>query len=108
MHQKDDELIQATATADELTVLSRTSLVAVAASFLLIGVAASVYGPLLAVLSHRFAISLPVAGQVFSAHFAQALLGVLVINLYGKTGVTTRAGATLFALERDLVQISSG
>ena len=83
MHQKDDELIQATATADELTVLSRTSLVAVAASFLLIGVAASVYGPLLAVLSHRFAISLPVAGQVFSAHFARALLGVLVINCKG-------------------------
>ena len=65
------------AIAEERNVLPRTSLAALAASFLLIGVAASVYGPLLPVLSHRFSISLPVAGQVFSAHFAGALLGVV-------------------------------
>ena len=31
-----------------------------------------------------------------------------VINVYGKIGVNTRAGGTLFALEHDLIQVSPG
>jgi HD-GYP domain-containing protein (c-di-GMP phosphodiesterase class II) len=40
-------------------------------------------------------------------HISEATVHTHVINVYGKTGVATRAGATLFALEHDLVQISS-
>jgi fucose permease len=42
------------------------------------GVLAAAYGPLLEQLGRRFAISLPVASEVFSAHFAGALVGVVV------------------------------
>jgi len=31
-----------------------------------------------------------------------------LINIYGKIGVSTRSGATLFALENDLVQLGLG
>jgi FHS family glucose/mannose:H+ symporter-like MFS transporter len=62
---------------DERAVLSRTTLAAIAAAFLLIGVVTSAYGPLLGFLSHRFGVSLPVAGEVLSAHFAGGLVGVL-------------------------------
>ena len=58
-------------------VLSRTALAAVAACFLLMGVLGAAYGPLLEHLGRRFAISLPVASEVFSAHFAGALVGVV-------------------------------
>ena len=58
-------------------VLSRTALAAVAACFLLMGVLGAAYGPLLEHLGQRFAISLPVASEVFSAHFAGALVGVI-------------------------------
>jgi DNA-binding CsgD family transcriptional regulator len=41
-------------------------------------------------------------------HISGATVHTHLINVYGKIGVSTRAGATLFALEHDLVQISSG
>jgi HD-GYP domain-containing protein (c-di-GMP phosphodiesterase class II) len=41
-------------------------------------------------------------------HISEATVHTHLINVYGKIGVRTRAGATLFALEHDLVQISSG
>lgn len=66
-----------TRTGDRI-VLSGRVIAAVAATYLLMGVLASAYGPLLEHLSHRFAISLSVAGSVLSAHFAGALLGVIV------------------------------
>ena len=57
-------------------ILPKTALAAIAATFLLIGVLAAAYGPLLEHLVLRFGIGLPVAGGVFSAHFAGALVGV--------------------------------
>ncbi len=39
-------------------------------------------------------------------HISEATVHTHLINVYGKVGVSTRAGATLFALEHDLVQIS--
>jgi fucose permease len=59
-------------------ILPKTALAAIAASFLLMGAVAGAYGPLLEHLVRRFGISLPVAGEVFSANFAGALVGVLV------------------------------
>lgn len=59
-------------------VLNKIALAAIAACFLLMGALAAAYGPLLEHLARRFDISLPVAGGVFSAHFAGALVGVLV------------------------------
>ncbi|MDQ6773033.1 MAG: LuxR C-terminal-related transcriptional regulator [Candidatus Dormibacteraeota bacterium] len=38
-------------------------------------------------------------------HLAEATVHSHVINLYGKIEVNTRAGAALFALERDLIQL---
>ncbi|MDQ6877950.1 MAG: LuxR C-terminal-related transcriptional regulator [Candidatus Dormibacteraeota bacterium] len=43
-----------------------------------------------------------------SLHVSEATVHTHLINVYGKIGVSTRAGATLFALEHDLVQIGSG
>lgn len=40
-----------------------------------------------------------------SLHISAATVHTHVINLYGKIAVNTRAGATLFALEHDLIQI---
>lgn len=59
-------------------VLPKPALAAIAAAFLLMGVLAAAYGPLLEHLVRRFGISLPEAGSVFSAHFAGALIGVFV------------------------------
>lgn len=39
-------------------------------------------------------------------HISEATVHTHVINLYGKTQVTTRSGATLFALEHDLIEVS--
>ena len=50
----------------------------VALVFLLIGVVVSLYGPLLGQLVQRFGVTLPVAGEVLTAHFAGALAGVLL------------------------------
>ncbi|MGH7877310.1 MAG: HD domain-containing phosphohydrolase [Candidatus Dormibacteraceae bacterium] len=41
-------------------------------------------------------------------HVSQATVHTHVINIYGKSSVKTRAGATLFALEHDLIQVSPG
>ena len=41
-------------------------------------------------------------------HISEATVHTHLINVYGKIAVSTRAGATLFALEHDLVQISAG
>ncbi|MFN2569869.1 MAG: HD domain-containing phosphohydrolase [Candidatus Dormibacteria bacterium] len=41
-------------------------------------------------------------------HISEATVHTHVINLYGKMAVKTRAGATLFALENDLIQVSPG
>jgi DNA-binding CsgD family transcriptional regulator len=41
-------------------------------------------------------------------HISEATVHTHVINLYGKMAVNTRAGATLFALEHDLIQVSPG
>ena len=40
-------------------------------------------------------------------HVSQATVHTHVINLYGKIGVNTRAGATLFAFEHDLIDSRS-
>jgi len=42
------------------------------------GLVVSSYGPLLALLTHRFGVSLPVAGAIISVHFAGGVVGVLV------------------------------
>ncbi len=41
-------------------------------------------------------------------HISSATVHTHVINVYGKSHVTTRAGATLFALEHDLIRLSRG
>ncbi len=62
---------------DDRVLLSLSSMIAIGAAFLLIGMVVSAYGPLLQILAHRFDVSLPIAGGVLSAHFAGALAGVL-------------------------------
>lgn len=59
-------------------VLSRPSIVAIGATYLMMGLVVSSYGPLLEHLTHRFAVSLPIAGATISVHFGASLLGVLV------------------------------
>lgn len=59
-------------------VLSRPAIVAIGATYLVMGLVVSSYGPLLEHLTHRFAVSLPVAGATISVHFAASLVGVLV------------------------------
>jgi MFS transporter, FHS family, glucose/mannose:H+ symporter len=62
---------------DDRVLLSLSSMIAIGATFLLIGMVVSAYGPLLQILAHRFDVSLPIAGGVLSAHFAGALAGVI-------------------------------
>jgi fucose permease len=59
-------------------VLARTATVAVGGTFLFMGLIVAAYGPLLEHLTHRFGVSLPVAGSTISVHFAASLFGVLV------------------------------
>ncbi|MGB6771272.1 MAG: response regulator transcription factor, partial [Candidatus Dormiibacterota bacterium] len=40
-------------------------------------------------------------------HISEATVHTHVVNIYGKLGVSTRAGATLFALENDLLGVPS-
>lgn len=49
-----------------------------AAIFALMGLIVGGYGPLLAQLTNRFGVSLPVAGTIISVHFAGSLPGVLL------------------------------
>src|SRR5437588_5843604 len=58
--------------------LTRTAVVAIGLTFLLMGLVVSAYGPLLEHLTRRFGVSLPVAGATISVHFAGGLVGVLV------------------------------
>src|SRR3989454_11305338 len=58
--------------------LTRTAVVAIGLTFLLMGLVVSAYGPLLEHLTRRFGVSLPVAGATISVHFAGGLLGVLI------------------------------
>jgi len=60
-------------------ILPKTALAAIAGTFLLIGVLAASYGPLLEHLVRRFDITLPEAGAVFTAHFSGALVGVFAL-----------------------------
>jgi len=69
--------------------LPKSALAAVAGTFLLMGVLAAAYGPLLEHLARRFGIGLAEAGGVFSAHFAGALIGVLV-SMWAMERVTGR------------------
>ncbi len=48
----------------------------VTAMLVLIGATASLYGPLLLTIAHKFHVSLPQAGIVLSVHFVGALVGV--------------------------------
>ena len=57
-------------------VLSPPAMASAAADFVIIGMLASLYGPLLVTFSHRFNLSLPSAGVVLSVHFVGALCGV--------------------------------
>jgi FHS family glucose/mannose:H+ symporter-like MFS transporter len=76
-------------THDRRVFLSKTALAGVAACFLLLGALAGAYGPLLEHLSRRFDISLPIAGAIFSAHFAGALVAVFVF-MWGMERVSGR------------------
>ena len=58
--------------------LPASAIASIGAAFLLMGLAVSAYGPLLEHLTHRFGVSLPVAGSTISVHFAGALPGVFV------------------------------
>jgi FHS family glucose/mannose:H+ symporter-like MFS transporter len=57
-------------------VLSRTAVVAIALTYLLLGMVVGAFGPLLEHLTHRFAVSLPAAGATISIYFAGGLVGV--------------------------------
>ena len=70
-------------------ILPKAALAGIAATFLLIGVLAASYGPLLEHLVRRFGVTLPEAGTVFSAHFAGALIGVFV-SMWGMERVSGR------------------
>ena len=51
---------------------------AIGASYLLMGLVVSSYGPMLEHVTHRFGVSLPLAGSIISVHFAASLIGVFV------------------------------
>ena len=59
------------------TSFTRPALAGSLGAFVLIGAIDAAYGPLLRPISHRFAISLALAGTVISINFAGALIGVL-------------------------------
>src|SRR5256885_1084050 len=52
--------------------------------------------------------AMPLTARVLAvAEISQATVHTHVINLYGKIGVNTRAGATLYAFEHDLIDSPS-
>lgn len=74
--------------------LSWTAIVAVGATFLLLGMVVGAFGPLLEHLTRRFGVSLPVAGSTISIYFAGSLGGVFgamraVQTLTGRAVVMT-------------------
>ena len=54
------------------------ALAAIAGAFLLMGALVAAYGPLLEYLTHRYQVSLALAGSAISVHATGALVGVLV------------------------------
>ncbi len=62
----------------ERVVLTRTTIVAIGATYLMMGLVLASYGPLLEHLTRRFSVSLPVAGATISVHFASSLVGVVI------------------------------
>lgn len=58
--------------------LSGAALAGIAAAFLLMGALVAAYGPLLEYLTHRYHVSLALAGSAISVHAAGALAGVLI------------------------------
>ena len=75
-------------------VLSATAIIAIAGTFLLLGMVVGAFGPLLEHLTHRFGVSLPVAGSTISIYFAGSLAGVFaamraVERLTGRAVVMT-------------------
>lgn len=78
-------------------VLSRTAVASIGATFLVMGLIVSSYGPLLEHLTRRFSVSLPVAGTTISIHFAGSLVGVVVAMrtmqvLHARTTVIAATG----------------
>src|SRR5262245_52440087 len=59
-------------------VLRPSAIGSIAVGFLLMGIVVSAYGLLLEHLTHRFGVSLPVAGATISVHFVGALPGVFI------------------------------
>jgi DNA-binding NarL/FixJ family response regulator len=49
------------------------------------------------------AVGLPNKHIALELHVSEATVKTHIVNIYGKIGVNTRAGATLFALEHDLL-----
>lgn len=72
------------------------------ATFILAGMTASVFGPLLVTLSHRFHLSLPTAGEVLTVFAVGDFMGVLV----GWLGVKRLPGGVV--LSGDLVLLAAG
>jgi fucose permease len=86
-------------TAGHKVVLSPAATGAIGATYLLMGLVVSAYGPLLGLLSHRFGISLPVAGSIISLHYAGSLAGVVAAMVAltrwpGRFTVMTALGVT--------------
>src|SRR5205807_10015156 len=78
--------------------LSKIAVVAIGATFALLGMLAGAYGPLLEHLTHRFAVSLAAAGVAITVHFTGALIGVLVSmrfreRISGRASVTIASGS---------------
>jgi fucose permease len=100
-------MIESTPRSDRV-LLSAPALIAIAATFLLLGMVVGAFGPLLEHLTRRFAVSLPVAGSTISIYFTGTLVGVLaamraVQVLTGRVVVMTAnavsaAGCVIIAL----------
>jgi MFS transporter, FHS family, glucose/mannose:H+ symporter len=82
-----------TAAAPGRVRLAPPAVFGIGASFLLMGVVVSMYGPLLRLLMDRFGVSLPVAGSIISVHFGASMAGVLL----AMRALGRRAGRDTFA-----------
>jgi FHS family glucose/mannose:H+ symporter-like MFS transporter len=67
--------------ADNLVLLSVPAIAGIGATYLLMGMVISSYGPMLGLLTHRFGVTLPAAGSIISVHFAASLIGVVTAML---------------------------
>lgn len=85
----------------------RVSVSGAALTFALMGAIAAVYGPLLATISRRYRVTLPVAGVTITVHFVGAVVGVLTAmwlvrrikgrHLLGSALIAVCAGGALIA-----------